>query len=160
MDWPRILASVQLASGQRTDDQRLERTRARIDAQCCEPLSVKDLARGAHMSREHFIRSFKRAYGLTPHQYLTRQRVLEARRLLETTQIPITEVCLEVGFSSLGSFGAMFKRHVGHSPTRYRRRLVQSLGLVELPFVPTCFALRFGHFSRSASAGGEARLRP
>ncbi|MEM9487952.1 MAG: helix-turn-helix transcriptional regulator [Myxococcota bacterium] len=105
------------------------------------------MARAACFSRYHFLRAFRREFDITPHQYLTRYRIDRARELLSTSDRPVTEICLDVGFRSLGSFSSLFQRHVGHSPTRYRRYLVQSLGipreLARQP-VPACFAAFFG----------------
>lgn len=147
MDWGSILASVQLASAAREardQDERLERTRALLDRAFAEPLSIDALARHACLSREHYIRAFKRSYGLTPHQYLTRRRLTVARQLLRASDRSITDVCLDVGFSSVGSFSTLFKRELGHSPERYRRRLIACAGLIELSSIPVCFARRFG----------------
>ncbi|TPV97108.1 MAG: helix-turn-helix transcriptional regulator [Myxococcales bacterium FL481] len=158
MDWPRLLEAVQLTSGQLHPDRRVQWARAYLEHHCCRTVSVPELARVAHMSREHFIRAFKRSYGLTPHQFQMRERISQARRLLECTDLSTTQVSLEVGFSSLGSFGSLFKRYLGHAPGRYRRHYTQGASLVGLPFVPSCFALRFGHFSRSAARPPNATL--
>ena len=75
-----------------TEDERLVRARDFIDAHCCEPIDLDTVARCALMSRYHFLRSFRRAFGLTPHQHLTRQRLLRARHLLRETDMSVTEV--------------------------------------------------------------------
>lgn len=150
MDWPRIYSAILTASGQLSEDERLERTRLLMEASYAEAQSVEDLARYACLSREHFIRAFRKAYGSTPHKYLVQQRIQQARRLLERTDLPVTDICLEVGFTSLGSFSTLFRRHVGRSPDHYRRRHVASLGLEPPsaePMVPTCMAMHFGNSS-------------
>ncbi|HVN09248.1 MAG TPA: AraC family transcriptional regulator [Patescibacteria group bacterium] len=84
--------------------------------------SLQAAARAACLSPYHFHRSFLRAFGLTPHRFLTRYRLERARRLLATTDRTVTEICLECGFESPGSFSALFSRHFGQSPLAFRRR--------------------------------------
>lgn len=149
MDWQRLYSAILTASGQLGEDERLERTRLLMEAWSAEPQTVEELARHACLSREHFIRTFRRAYGSTPHRYLTERRIQKARHLLERTDLSVTEVCLEVGFTSLGSFSSLFRRHVGSPPERYRRRSVVSPGLEAgaVLMVPTCMAMHFGNSS-------------
>lgn len=85
------------------------------------PVSLEDLARVACMSPNHLLRTFKAAFGQTPHQFLTERRIERACTLLRTTRLPITEICLAVGFHSLGTFSALFRQRVGVSPAGYRR---------------------------------------
>ena len=85
--------------------------------------SIADIARLVGVSRFHFIRQFTAVFGLTPHQFGINARLEHAKRLLANTQQSVTDVCLEVGCSSLGSFSAMFQRRVGESPSAYRDRL-------------------------------------
>ncbi len=101
--------------------RRLHRAREHAAASFAEPVSLEELASVACLSPSHFLRSFRRAFGETPHRFLTMRRLREARRLLLTTDLPVTEVCLSVGFASLGSFGALFHRYHGISPERFRR---------------------------------------
>jgi AraC-like DNA-binding protein len=88
-----------------------------------EPLSIEAVARAAAISPFHFIRQFEAVFGVTPHQYRIRCRLDEAKRLLALGQHSVTEVCMAVGFSSLGSFSELFKRRTGAPPSRYQRRL-------------------------------------
>lgn len=86
-----------------------------------EPLTLDELARVAAMSPTHFLRVFRQAFGQTPHQFLTERRIERAKDLLRVTNRPVTDICLAVGFESLGSFSALFRRRVGISPAAYRR---------------------------------------
>jgi transcriptional regulator GlxA family with amidase domain len=92
-----------------------------MEACYAEPLGVAELARVACLSPAHFLRSFKALFGVTPHGYLTEVRLRHARRLLETTELPVTAVCFEVGFESLGSFSSLVRRRFGVSPSALRR---------------------------------------
>lgn len=106
-------------------------------------LSVAEIAREAGISRFHFIRLFEAAFGVTPHQYRIRTRIAGARRLLARGQ-SVTDVCMAVGFSSVGSFSASFARRVGQSPSLYQRRvraLVQVPADLDRVFYPGCFTL-------------------
>src|SRR4029450_14096340 len=94
----------------------LRRAKDLIDRDFAEPLDVPALAREAHASRAHFVRSFKKAFGEPPHQSLLRRRIERAMELLRNTPLSVTEVSLAVGFLSLGSFGAAFRQLVGESP--------------------------------------------
>jgi AraC-like DNA-binding protein len=100
----------------------LLRAKDRIDRCYAEPLDVATLARTALASEAHFIRSFKRAFGETPHQYLQRRRIERAADLLRETDRPVTEVSLDVGFRSLGSFSSAFADIMGEPPSAYRDR--------------------------------------
>jgi AraC-like DNA-binding protein len=86
-----------------------------------EPLSLEGVAQVAALSPYHFLRSFKQLFGQTPHAYLTEQRLKRAQRLLAHTGTPVTDICLEVGFRSLGSFSALFQRMNGCSPSQFRQ---------------------------------------
>jgi AraC-like DNA-binding protein len=87
-----------------------------------EPLPVSAVARASGLTRFHFIRLFKAIFGETPHQYRSRAQIEKARHLLILTNLSITEICMEVGFSSLGSFSALFSRRAGMSPSEFQRR--------------------------------------
>ena len=100
----------------------LRRARDRIDRQYSKPLDVEELARGVHMSAGHFSRQFKLAYGESPYSYLMTRRIERAMALLRRGDMSVTEVCLAVGCSSLGTFSARFGELVGMSPSSYRRR--------------------------------------
>ena len=112
-----------------------------------EPLRLEDLSAEAALTSWHFLRAFRLAFGETPHDYLTRVRLERARDLLTTTSRPVTEICLDVGFSSLGSFSTLFRRETGLSPQQFRR---QARSWVTVPgrhpwmFVPACFWHQFG----------------
>ena len=101
--------------------RHLLRARDLIDARYAEPLDVPALATRAHCSPSHFSRSFKRAFGETPHQYLLTRRIERAAHLLRDTDLPVGEISEAVGWQSLGSFSTTFKRVKGHTPSGYRR---------------------------------------
>ena len=101
---------------------KLARARRLIDAKFSEPLQLVALADAAGISRFHFHRAFRRAFHDTPGRYVAAQRLQAAKRLLQATEDSVTDVCLAVGFHSLGSFSAFFKRHCGMTPREFRRR--------------------------------------
>ncbi|MBL1290933.1 helix-turn-helix transcriptional regulator [Streptomyces sp. NPDC057067] len=101
---------------------RLRRARDRMDRDYAEPLDVAALARSALMSPGHFSRSFRAAYGETPYSYLMTRRIERAKALLRRGDLTVTEVCFEVGCTSLGSFSSRFTELVGESPSSYRGR--------------------------------------
>ena len=103
-------------------NRRLLRARDLIDRRSTEPLDVDLLAATAHMARAHFIREFRATFGETPHRYLQRRRIERAMTLLRTTDTPVTDVCMQVGFSSLGTFSRTFRDIVGTSPSAFRSR--------------------------------------
>ncbi|MGD9737710.1 MAG: helix-turn-helix transcriptional regulator [Solirubrobacterales bacterium] len=116
-----------MASAQGTDQRLrdlalLRRVRDRIDREYAQPLDVEALARGAHMSTGHLSRQFKLAYGESPYSYLMTRRIERAMALLRRGELSVTEVCFEVGCSSLGSFSTRFTELVGVSPSGYRRQ--------------------------------------
>jgi AraC-like DNA-binding protein len=104
-------------------NRRMLRARDAMDREYARPLDIPSLARVAHVSAAHFSRQFRATFGETPHRYLQRRRVERAMELLRETEMPVTEVCLEVGFVSLGTFSRTFSDVVGESPSRYRTRL-------------------------------------
>ncbi|MGH9243956.1 MAG: helix-turn-helix transcriptional regulator [Acidimicrobiales bacterium] len=106
-----------------------------IDRAYAEPLDIAALARSGSVSQAYFSRSFKAAFGETPHQYLMSRRMERAKALLRAGELPVTDVCMVVGFSSLGSFSTQFKRLVGESPSAYRARD----GHEELARLPHCY---------------------
>jgi len=93
-----------------------------MDREYARPLDVPALARAALMSPAHFSRQFRAAYGETPYSYLMTRRIERAKALLRRGDLTVTEVCLEVGCTSLGSFSSRFTEIVGESPTTYRNR--------------------------------------
>jgi AraC-like DNA-binding protein len=108
-----------------------------IDREYARQLDVAALAREAHASSAHFARSFRRAFGETPHKYLLRRRIERAKELLRGTDLSVTEISLEVGFQSLGSFSVAFRELVGEFPGRYCRRWREK----GVPPIPSCFTL-------------------
>ena len=100
----------------------LRRVRDRIDREYAQPLDVETLARGAYMSAGHFSRQFRRAYGESPYSYLMTRRIERAMALLRRGELSVTEVCFEVGCSSLGTFSTRFSELVGVPPSVYRRQ--------------------------------------
>lgn len=100
--------------------RHLLRARDLADARYAEPLTVADLARCAGLSRSHFSQEFRRAFGEPPHRYLLTRRLERAAALLRNTDRPVTDICLAVGLSSLGSFTTSFRRVNGLTPTAYR----------------------------------------
>jgi AraC-like DNA-binding protein len=106
--------------------------------------SIAELARAVQISPFHFIRQFEALFGMTPHQFRIQARVDEAKRLLAIGNHSVTDVCMEVGFSSLGSFSALFTRRVGQAPSAYRRRvraMVQVPGVLPADLTPGCLSL-------------------
>jgi AraC-like DNA-binding protein len=103
-------------------NRRMLRARDTIDRSYATPLDVAALARVAHVSPAHFARQFRAVFGETPHRYLQRRRIERAMELLRDTDRPVTEVCLDVGFASLGTFSRTFGTVVGESPSAYRAR--------------------------------------
>lgn len=100
----------------------LRAARDHIDRHYRLALDLDELAGVARVSKYHFARSFELAYGETPIRYLTRRRIERAQDLLRMANVTVTEVCILVGFSSLGSFSSRFRHLVGESPTAYRDR--------------------------------------
>jgi AraC-like DNA-binding protein len=111
----------------------LTEIREYIDRHYAKQLTVAHLARLAGLSTFHFIRAFRAEVGVTPHQYLRDRRIARARELLVTTPLPVTEICDAIGFQSLGSFSALFRRQTGASPAAYRAANRKSVR------IPTCF---------------------
>jgi AraC-like DNA-binding protein len=112
-----------------------------------EPLSITAIARASGLTPFHFIRLFKAIFGETPHQYRSRAQVEKAKHLLVLTNLSITDVCMAVGYSSLGSFSALFSRRVGMSPSEFQRRYRPgSAPERQLPasLIPGCLSLMTG----------------
>jgi AraC-like DNA-binding protein len=129
----------------------LRRARDLMDREYARPLDVQALARAALMSTAHFSRQFRAAYGETPYSYLMTRRIERAKALLRGREMSVTEVCLEVGCTSLGSFSARFTEVVGETPTAYRDRDHSALARV-----PGCVARDLTRPNRNTSRNGEA----
>jgi AraC-like DNA-binding protein len=129
----------------------LRRARDLMDREYARPLDVAALARAALMSSAHFSRQFRAAYGETPYAYLMTRRIERAKALLRRGDMSVTEVCMAVGCSSLGSFSARFTELVGQTPTAYRAS--DHSGLAS---VPGCLARDLTRPSRTPSRNGEA----
>ena len=100
--------------------RHLLRAKDLADARYAEPLGVEEMAAAAGLSRAHFSREFRRAFGESPHGYLLTRRLERAAALLRNTNRPVAEICLDVGLTSVGSFTTSFKRTFGRTPTGYR----------------------------------------
>jgi AraC-like DNA-binding protein len=119
-------------------NRRMLRARDTMDRAFAQRLNVPALARVAHVSPAHFSRQFRATFGETPHRYLQRRRVERAMELLRETTMPITEVCFEVGFSSVGTFGRTFRQIVREPPSAYRARFAGDGAALR---VPACWAM-------------------
>jgi len=126
----------------------LLRAKNLIDRRYAEPLDVPALAREAYASTAHFARSFKRAFGETPHRYLLRRRIERAQELLRATALNLTDIAQEVGFSSLSSFSRAFRELTGEPPSAYAKRWRAAAA----PPVPGCFALMYTRPSQPSSS--------
>lgn len=122
----------------------IRRVRDHLDLHYADPIALDTLADISGMSRFHLIRSFRAAYGVTPIRYLSRRRIERAQDLLRYANLTVTEVCVAVGFSSLGSFSARFTALVGESPTAYQRRYAGAA-----PHIPGCHLFMNGVIPQS-----------
>jgi AraC-like DNA-binding protein len=129
---------------------RMLRARDAMDRSYAQPLDVPSLARIAHSSEAHFIRTFRATFGETPHRYLQRRRVERSMFLLRETDRSVTEICFDVGFQSLGTFSRTFTEIVGEPPREYRKRRTAAA------VVPTCFAMAW---TRPSSFGEAIATR-
>lgn len=125
----------------------LRRARDHADRHFDQPLDLAQLAAVARLSKFHFQRLFSVTYGVSPAEYLSRRRIERAQDLLRATNLTVTEVCLAVGFSSLGSFSSRFSELVGESPTRFRARFTDGA-----PRIPGCYLFMAGLLPSPASA--------
>jgi AraC-like DNA-binding protein len=114
------------------------RARDTMDRAFSKPLDLPALARVAHVSPAHFSRQFRATFGETPHRYLQRRRVERAMELLRETDGSVTEICLDVGFGSLGTFSRTFHEIVGNSPSAYRARFAADGAKLR---IPACWAM-------------------
>ena len=128
--------------------RHLLRARDLADARYAERLAVDDLARAAGLSRGHFSREFRRAFGESPHAYLLTRRLERAAALLRATDRSVTEICFAVGLQSVGSFTSSFTRTYGLSPTAYRAEFPPAAARA---LVPTCVLRAYGRPQRATS---------
>jgi transcriptional regulator GlxA family with amidase domain len=126
--------------------RHLLRAKDLADARYFEPLDVDDMARAAGLSRAHFSREFRRAFGETPHGYLLTRRLERAAAMLRTTDHSVAEICFAVGWQSVGSFTTSFGRAFGKSPTAYRASFPPAAAHA---MVPACVARFYGRPQRS-----------
>jgi AraC-like DNA-binding protein len=122
--------------------RRIVQSKLFIDLHFAEGIDLGNIADEAFFSRFHFIRLFSKIYGKTPHQYLTGVRIREAKLLLKKGN-PVSDTCFSVGFESLSSFTALFKKHTGLTPSAFReQQLAREERTVHVPlqFIPNCFA--------------------
>ncbi|GAC1468297.1 MAG: helix-turn-helix transcriptional regulator [Chloroflexota bacterium] len=129
-------------------NRRMLRARDAMDRAYAQPLDIPTLARIACVSQAHFIRTFQATFGETPHRYLQRRRVERSMFLLRETERSVTDICFDVGFTSLGTFSRTFHEIVGETPTAYRKR-AQTLS------VPTCFTMAWTRPSSFGEAAGR-----
>ncbi|GGR88835.1 transcriptional regulator [Streptomyces aureoverticillatus] len=134
------------------DLARLRRVRDRIDREYAQPLDVEALARGAHMSAGHLSRAFRAAYGESPYSYLMTRRIERAMTLLRRGDLSVTEVCFEVGCSSLGTFSTRFTELVGMPPSAYRRQAASATA-----GIPACVAKQVTRPVRNQEARSPGR---
>ena len=132
--------------------RHLLRARDLVDSRYAEPLDLGALARTAHVSPRHFSRRFRQTFGETPLKYLLTRRIERACHLLRTTDMQVAQVCLAVGFRSVGSFTTTFSRHVGTSPKEYRRR---NGGVSETDRIPLCFIKAWTRVPAGGAFGEE-----
>jgi AraC-like DNA-binding protein len=130
--------------------RHLRAARDHIDRHYAQCLDLDELARVAAISKFHLVRSFEAAYGVTPMRYLTRRRVERAQDLLRGANLTVTEVCMLVGFSSLGSFSSRFTQLVGESPLAYRNRWAAAGAAGH---VPGCYLFMRGALDPGGTAG-------
>ncbi|MBS1869244.1 MAG: helix-turn-helix transcriptional regulator [Actinobacteria bacterium] len=127
-------------------DRHLLRAKDLADARYFDPIGVEDMARAAGLSRAHFSRAFKAAFGESPRAYLLTRRLERAAALLRTTDRSVADVCLSVGWQSVGSFTTSFTRTFGMSPTAYRASHPPASAYA---VVPWCVARVYGRPERS-----------
>jgi AraC-like DNA-binding protein len=126
-------------------ERHLLRAKDLADARYFEPLDVDDLAAAAGLSRAHFSREFRRAFGESPHAYLLTRRLERAAALLRDTDRPVIDICFAVGLRSLGSFTTSFTRTYGRSPTAYRAAFPPA---ADRALVPACVLRAYGRPQR------------
>jgi AraC-like DNA-binding protein len=136
---------------------RLAESRDFLAAAAAGPVTIAEAAAQAHISRFHYLRLFHRAFGVTPYQFVQERRIALAKYLLSATDLPVTEICFEVGYESVGSFSTLFRQWTGLSPSDFRRSTTRVFAIrwAEEPlFIPGCFIAHYAlvdtpQFSRS-----------
>jgi len=126
--------------------KRIVQAKLYIDAHFHDPIDLDNIADEAFFSKFHFIRLFRKAYGYTPHQYLTKVRINEARELLKKGMM-VGDVCIAVGFDSPGSFTSLFRKNCGLTPSAFRSEWLKRRSRIAespLEFIPHCFATSKG----------------
>ena len=134
--------------------RHLLRAKDLADARYFEPLDVDDLAQAAGLSRAHFSREFRRAFGEPPHSYLLTRRLERAAALLRTTDRSVAEICLDVGLTSVGSFTTSFTRTFEMSPTAYRAKFPPA---AQFARVPACMVRLYGRPQNSTFREDSSR---
>ena len=132
--------------------RHLVRARDLADARYTEPLTVADLAVSASLSRAHFSREFRRAFGESPYSYLLTRRLERAATLLRGTDYTVADICMQVGLTSVGSFTSSFTRAYGMSPTQYRASFPSAASLAPIPL---CVLKAYGRPASRNSTIGE-----
>ncbi|MCP2277654.1 AraC-type DNA-binding protein [Nocardia amikacinitolerans] len=117
----------------------LRKARDLADRQYAEPLNLDELAAAAGVSKYHFLRAFAAVYGRTPAAYLAERRIERAQDLLRATNLTVTEVCMMVGYASLGSFSSKFRQLVGVTPSEYQAKFADGA-----PRIPGCYVFMHG----------------
>ncbi len=135
----------------------LRSARDLMDRRFADPLDLDQMASEAGFSKFHFARTFKDAYGETPANYLTRRRVERAKDLLRSANLTVTEVCMLVGFSSLGSFSSRFSELVGMSPSAFQRAAAARGGP---PPIPGCFMMEWARPRPGAGKNSAIAEKP
>jgi AraC-like DNA-binding protein len=130
----------------------LRRSRDLVDRCYAEPLDLDGLAAAAHISKFHFVRCFTEVYGTTPAAYVAERRIERAQDLLRATNLTVTEVCMLVGYSSLGSFSTKFRQLVGVSPSTYQG----SFAATGAPHIPGCYVFMLGLHDRAPGPSDES----
>jgi len=138
-------------------ERHLLRAKDLADARYFEPLDVDDLARAAHLSRAHFIRQFRRAFGEPPHAYLLTRRLERAAAMLRTTDRSVADICLSVGAQSVGSFTTTFTRTYGMSPRAYRASFPPA---AQHALIPACVLRAYARPQRRTFREDNGHRRP
>lgn len=133
------------------------RARDLVDASYAQSLDVDDLARAAGLSRAHFSREFRRAFGESPHAYLLTRRLERAATLLRSTDRPVVEICFAVGLQSVGSFTTSFTRAYGMTPTAYRASFPPAS---QHALIPSCVLRAYGRPKHRTFREDEGASRP